>query len=201
MVRPLTNVLPSLTPPYPGVVNDEESIDRLFQRVVNDDYSAFEKIFNSSYRFLCSYSSQLVVCRQTAEEIVDDVFCNLWNNRKKIKISSSFRAYLITSIRNRSLDCLRKGKGVRVYVLDYAQTVQCKQSIAYESLIYEELAGQIENAIRRLPEQCRIIFRMSRDQGLSYRAIAVKLNISVKTVDTQIGRALKVIRTSLGHHH
>jgi RNA polymerase sigma-70 factor (ECF subfamily) len=179
----------------------DETIDGLFRRVINDDYAAFEKIFRSSYRYLCIYSSQLVVCPQTAEEIVDDVFCNLWNNRKKIRISSSFRAYLITSIRNRSLDSLRKLKGVRVHVLEQAHTIECKQSIAYESLIYDELASQIDGAVQRLPEQCRLIFKMSREQDLSYKDIALKLNISVKTVDTQIGRALKAIRRSLADHN
>jgi RNA polymerase sigma-70 factor (ECF subfamily) len=184
----------------PRNADGDDNIDGLFQRVINDDYSAFEKIFHSSYRSLCYYSSQLVVCRQTAEEIVDDVFCNLWRNRKKIQVSCSFRAYLIRSIRNRSLDSLRKTKGVRVYVLDHAQSVECKQSSASDSMIYEELSRHIDQAIENLPEQCRLIFRLSREHDLSYKDIAQKLNISVKTVDTQIGRALRFIRTRIAHH-
>lgn len=197
IVRSQSAVGPSKDPCHADV---DDNIDGLFQRVINDDYSAFEKIFHSSYRYLCYYSSQLVVCRQTAEEIVDDVFCNLWRNRKKIQVSCSFRAYLITSIRNRSLDSLRKTKGVRVYVLDHAHSVECKQSIASDSLIYEELSSHIDQAIENLPEQCRLIFRLSREHDLSYKDIARKLNISVKTVDTQIGRALRFIRTSIAHH-
>ena len=175
----------------------EEGIDGLFQRVVNDDYSAFEKIFRMNYRYLCSYSSSLVVCPQLAEEIVDDVFCSLWSNRKRIQINSSFRAYLITSIRNRSLDTVRKLKGGKVYVLEQANMVKCKQSIACDALIYEELCAQVDKAVEELPRQCQMIFRMSRDEGLPYKDIAHRLAISVKTVDTQIGRALKHIRKSI----
>ncbi|HEX8041354.1 MAG TPA: sigma factor, partial [Chryseosolibacter sp.] len=77
-------------------------IDQLFNRVRKDDYTAFGRIFKANYARLCAYSNRFVLNRQLAEEIVDDVFCNLWKNRKRIRISSSFQAYLITSVRNRS---------------------------------------------------------------------------------------------------
>jgi RNA polymerase sigma-70 factor, ECF subfamily len=198
-------MLPDLQPttsalafPFSGKAVDR--IDHLFQRVRNDDYTAFEIIFKNSYRSLCSYSNQLVISPELAEEIVDDVFCSLWNNRKKINITSSFQSYLVISIRNRSLDCLRKQKGEKKYVLEKAERVQCKQSIASEKMIYEELCHQIDRAIQDLPEQCRLIFQMSREQELSYKEIAGMLNISIKTVDTQIGRALKFIRKSIASY-
>ena len=174
-----------------------ESMDVLFQRMKNDDYIAFEKIFKTNYRALCSYSNQLVISPQLAEEIVDDVFFNLWRNRKKIHINSSFQSYLIISIRNRSLDCIRKLRAEKQYVLEHAESVQCKQSIACEVMVYEELCDHIERAIKDLPEQCRTVFQLSRDQGLPYKEIARTLNISIKTVDTQIGRALKYIRKTI----
>ncbi|MEX2232572.1 MAG: RNA polymerase sigma-70 factor [Cyclobacteriaceae bacterium] len=193
MVRRLQ---PGLNAPPFSYLNlpHRESMDLLFQRVKNDDYSAFEKIFKNNYRALCSYSNQLVISPQLAEEIVDDVFFNLWRNRKKIHITSSFQSYLIISIRNRSLDCLRKLKGEKQYLLEHAESVQCKQSIAYEVMVYEELCHHIDTAVNDLPEQCRLVFQLSRDQGLPYKEIARVLNISIKTVDTQIGRALKYIR-------
>lgn len=181
-------------------VRHADSNEKLFQRVKNDDAVAFEIIFKKNYRALCSYSNQLVISRELAEEIVDDVFCNLWRNRKKIRITNSFQSYLIVSIRNRSLDCLRRIKGERKYVLDHAEKVECKQSIAYESMVYEELRNQVDTAVRGLPEQCRIIYLMSRDQELSYKEIARSLNISIKTVDTQIGRALKYIRQKIASY-
>jgi RNA polymerase sigma-70 factor (family 1) len=181
---------PLLYPP----VRPVESNETLFQRVKNDDTAAFGIIFKKYYRALCSYSYQLVISRELAEEIVDDVFCNLWSNRKKIDITSSFQAYLMISIRNRSVDCLRRMKGERRYVLNHAEKVVCKQAIACESMVFDELCHQVDAAVKALPEQCRMIYLMSRDLELPYKDIARTLNISVKTVDTQIGRALKYIR-------
>lgn len=177
-----------------------ETVDLLFERVVKDDHSAFEQMFRSNYSDLCAYSRQLVACPQLAEEIVDDVFCSLWDNRKRIHINTSFRAYLITSIRNRCLDSLRRSKSKNIYVLEDAQMVRCKQSIALESLMYEELRDRIEGAVNRLPRQCQTIFRMSREEDLPYKDIAQRLNISIKTVDAQIGRALKHIRHIIASH-
>ena len=183
-----------------ATTSGQETIDSLFRRVVDDDHSAFEQIFRSSYRELCAYSSQLVVCPQLAEEIVDDVFCSLWHNRKRIRINTSFRAYLITSIRNRCLDSIRRSRGKKIYMLEHAQAVRCKQSIAWESLMYEELRDRINCAVNRLPKQCQTIFRMSREEELPYKDIAQRLNISIKTVDAQIGRALKHIRQIIASH-
>src|SRR5689334_3420596 len=97
--------------PFSYAAFPAESLDSLFVLVVEeDDYAAFEKIFKSCYKSLCGFANQIVRSRELAEEIVDDVFYNLWKNRKKIQINASFRPYLLTSVRNKSLDCLRKMK-------------------------------------------------------------------------------------------
>ncbi|RAW00876.1 RNA polymerase sigma-70 factor [Pseudochryseolinea flava] len=171
------------------------SLDELFASVVHsDDYHAFEKIYNRTYQHLCSLSSRMLKSRELAEEIVDDVFCTLWANRKKILISASFNAYLNTAVRNRSLDSIRKMKSEKSLELETAADVPCKQSVADEDLVFQELNHSIEVAIATLPTQCRTIFLLSRDQGLMYKEIAELLQISIKTVDTQMGRALKQLR-------
>lgn len=176
----------------------DESLDDLFQCVVHqDDYHAFELIFNRTYKGLCTLSARMVKSRELAEEIVDDVFCGFWTNRKKILISSSFNAYLTTSVRNRSLDCLRKRKADKNMALESAIDIPCKQDLALENMCFEELNTSVESAIASLPRQCRTIFLMSRDQGLMYKEIAELLQISIKTVDTQMGRALKHLRSIL----
>ena len=170
-------------------------MDALFERVALGDHSAFEQLFKRNYRALCSYSNRLVMHHQLAEEIVDDVFSNLWKNRNRIRITTSFQAYLVTCVRNRSLDCLRQLKQEkRRSLLEHDESLPCRQSIACETMMLEELRHRIHAAVRILPEQCRIIFQMSREEDLRYQDIARKLNISVKTVDTQIGRALKHLR-------
>src|SRR5688572_8186050 len=88
-----------------------EGMDALFDRVVReDDYKSFGTCVKRMYRQLCRVSAHMVHSHALAEEIVDDVFCNLWGNRKRIQINPSFQAYLLTSVRNKSLDCLRKAK-------------------------------------------------------------------------------------------
>jgi len=194
---------PSLQPliPTPQLkevhVQHVDALDELFKRVIEDDYVAFEKIFHDNYKSLCGYANRVIKNYELSEEIVDDVFFNLWRNRKKINIATSFRSYLMTSVRNRSLDCLRKIKHENTMVLDSAFMVPCGQSIASETLFYEELRQQINAAIQELPPQCRTIFLMSRDQDLKYKEIASILKISIKTVDTQMGRALKYLRKTI----
>jgi RNA polymerase sigma-70 factor (ECF subfamily) len=179
------------------IVRQPDSLDELFARVVASDYHAFDKIFKSTYKTLCLAANRIVKSHELAEEIVDDVFYNLWKNREKIQISVSFKSYLMASIRNKSLDCLRKMKNEKNTALENASAVPCKNSIAYESMNYEDLFRQIEAAIQKLPRQCKLIFLMSRDQDLKYKEIAEALNLSIKTVDTQMGRALKYLRKSI----
>jgi RNA polymerase sigma-70 factor (ECF subfamily) len=174
------------------------SMDDLFQRVVcYDDKHAFELIFEATYTVLIGISSRMTKSAESAEEIVDDVFCSLWRNRKKINITMSFTPYLIASVRNRSLDHLRKLKNDRPSTLDVALGVASSETIASDLLAYEELSSHIKAAIQSLPPQCRLIFTMSREQDLTYKEISDKLGISIKTVDTQMGRALKHIRKEL----
>jgi RNA polymerase sigma-70 factor (ECF subfamily) len=177
---------------------ESASLDALFGQVaLEDDYKSFETIFKRMYRRLCHVSGRMVQSHVLAEEIVDDVFCNLWGNRKRIQITSSFQAYLLTSVRNKSLDCMRKMKRDKSIDLDRAADVACLQEGPQENLVYEELREQIESAIQALPKQCRLIFRMSREQDMKYKEIAEVLKISIKTVDTQMGRALKHLREAV----
>jgi len=172
------------------------TIEVLFQQVVEHDCTfSFEEIFRRMFKPLCSLANGLVKNNQAAEEIVDDVFCSLWKNRKKIQISVSFQSYLFTSVRNKSFDCLGKMKSEkRAVIIELAYGMACSQYMAHEKLAYEELNNNLETAILRLPKQCRLIFLMSREEELKYKEISKILNISVKTVDTQMGRALKHLR-------
>jgi RNA polymerase sigma-70 factor (family 1) len=196
----MTSLLPSSLTDKPSqlfLCTQPESLDALFALVINDDYRAFEKIFKRTYKSLCTLSRGMVKKHELSEEIVDDVFYSLWKNRKKIQITTSFHAYLQAAVRNKSFDWLRKLKHEKSTLLEHAATVACEQSIAHETLIYEELHEQLEAAIQGLPKQCRVIFLMSRDQDLKYKEIAEILNISIKTVDTQVGRALRYLRKTI----
>src|SRR6267378_4117290 len=120
---------PSFQPiPYPTALESESGI--------------LEAIFKRTYHSLCSYAHRIVKDRELVEELVDDVFCNVWRNRKRIRINASFRSYLIASVRNKSFDCLRKIKNKRNSALDTVSEVANGQSIALEEIIFEELNQQ-----------------------------------------------------------
>jgi len=174
------------------------SLDNLFNRVVcSDDQMAFEQIFESTYKLLRGISFRITKSLESSEEIVDDVFCSLWKNRKAINITWSFSLYLTASVRNRSLDYLRRLKDKKLATLEDASGITSSEIIASDAMAYEELKNHISTAIQSLPRQCRLIFLMSREQDLTYKEISKQLGLSIKTVDTQMGRALKHIRGAL----
>lgn len=168
----------------------------MFRILREDDYAAFQILFKKMYAPLCQFCVKFVQVREVAEELVSDVFFTIWKNRHRIIVASP-KAYLFTAVRNRGYDHLRKVKRSVWCDLEEANHVAAEAADSQEMMIHHELSGRIDRSIAGLPRQCRLIFEMSRDHGLKYREIATMLNISVKTVETQMGRALKHLRQSL----
>jgi RNA polymerase sigma-70 factor, ECF subfamily len=168
----------------------------LFNRATQGgDYKAFEMIFHHFYSPLCRFSVRLVEKPEVAEEIVSDVFFKVWKNRQQIRLTHTPESYLYTAVRNQSLDYLKTRR---------PRTVEAQPNLVLSGpdtpeqlLIGEDLSARIERAIDQLPDQCRNVFRLSRDQGLKYQEIADTLGISPKTVETQMNRALKSLRLAL----
>ncbi len=173
-------------------------LEILFERIVNeDDQQAFGTLFNLMNRPLFALCIPIVHSRELAEEIICDVFCSLWRNRKHIHVESSLKAYIFTSVRNKALDYLRKLKREKNIDLSHASNVAYEEENAEEKIENEQLASSIQIAIHDLPPQCRQVFLLNREHGLKYREIAEKLNISKKTVETHMGRALKYLRETI----
>jgi RNA polymerase sigma-70 factor (ECF subfamily) len=175
-----------------------------FNRIANDDVQAYEELFNEYYKFLCSYAFGLTKERHIAEEIVEDFFVDLWNNRQKIKITTSIRSYFVVSIHNRSLNYLQREKPKFISSYDIANLIDNEGSIGNRlidievpSLLTNELENVLLQAIDKLPHNCKEIFTLSRFSNLSYEEIAGKLNISSNTVKTQIKIALTKLRDNL----
>ena len=125
----------------------------------------------------------------------------IWKNRNQIEVHTSFEAYMYRAVRNQALDYL-KLKSYRNREKDSLDAIQWNlaysdQHSPLEEIVFDEFYTEVESCINKLPRQCQIIFRLSREEGLRYREIAERLNISVKTVETQMGRALKVLREQL----
>ncbi|HEY9047648.1 MAG TPA: RNA polymerase sigma-70 factor [Ohtaekwangia sp.] len=199
MDKSLTKVVSGSALPlnFPGNSSKQFDIDLLMERVLREnDYLAFQKLFNGMYTPLCMFCVKFVQVKEVAEELVSDVFYTIWKNRQQIEISSP-KAYLFTAVRNRAFDHLRKIKKTVWCDLEEATQMATEIADSQELLIQQEFNRHVEKSVARLPRQCRLIFEMSREHGFKYKEIASALNISIKTVETQMSRALKHLRGSL----
>lgn len=179
---------------YARTSNNEHSLLLL---VAQGDMQAFETIFNKHYPQLLSYVQFLKLCsNEEAEDIIADLFCDLWKNRERLDIRSSLAAYLYTAAKNRALSSLKKK--TRWNIEDDKQ-LDISEDTCYtpdEQLIYKETSRHISHLIFQLPERSRLVFLMNRDDGLSYEEIATLLNISVNSVKTHMFRSLRFLKTA-----
>ncbi len=178
---------------FPGILKDH-TVDELMARVLgSDDYYAFELLFHKMYTPLCNFCERFVVVREVAEELVSDVFYTIWKNRGRLQVIAP-KSYLYTAVRNRGFDYLRGVNRTSWCELEEAAHVPSESHTLQDALEHAELEMHLSQGICMLPKQCKIIFELSREEGLKYREIADELSISVKTVEAQMGRALKRLR-------
>jgi RNA polymerase sigma-70 factor (ECF subfamily) len=172
---------------------DSETI----RRIRRGDKQAFEKLFRSSYVSLVRYARVLLKDHDMAEEIVQDLFFRLWQGRENLKIESSLNGYLFRSVHNRSLHYIEHLKVVSRHAGEIAAEAPASSDSVTEDIYYSELQEKVTRVLDRLPERCRAIFRMSRFEGLKYNEIADKLSVSLKTVEADMGKALREFRKAL----
>jgi RNA polymerase sigma-70 factor, ECF subfamily len=172
---------------------DSEIIGRIRQ----GDIGQFESLFRSSYVSLVRYARTLIRDQDTAEEIVQDLFFRIWKDREKIKIESSLNGYLFRSVHNRCLHRIEHNRIVAQHAEEMSHLEPENQESPSDVLDYKELQAKIASILERLPERCGKIFCMNRFEGLKYSEIAEKLSVSIKTVEANMGRALKEFRKEL----
>jgi RNA polymerase sigma-70 factor (ECF subfamily) len=158
----------------------------------------FEEVFKNHFKGLHAYACTIMRDPALAEEIVQNIFVHLWEKKDEISIRENVSGYLYRCVHNESLNYLRHKK-VRLAYQSYAMRrhKQSEQEAPAEKVVMSELEKRLEMALRELPEQCRTIFQLSRFEELRYREIADKLGLSVKTVENQMGKALKLMRLKL----
>jgi RNA polymerase sigma-70 factor (ECF subfamily) len=161
-----------------------------------DTTAVVERVFKEHFKGLHAYACTIVKDDIDAEEIVQNVFYKLWERKEKINELESVNAYLYRSVYNESLNYLKHEK-VKMAYQSHANHTMAKQESAADHAATKQLEHRIQTAMNELPEQCRTIFQMSRFEELKYREIADSLGISVKTVENQMGKALKVLRLKL----
>lgn len=175
-------------------ISDE---DELIKRLSNHDKTAFEQVFRTYYPDLCKFCIKYVRDEQIAEEIVQEVFINIWERRANLTITTSIKSYLFTAIRNRSFNYLKLQLPKEQKKVDLEGVGFMEEDSYEQEMIMNELRDYVHEAIESLPNKCRIIFNLSRNAGMTYKEIAEELDISVKTVENQIGLALKKLRENL----
>lgn len=155
-----------------------------------DLYQVFEKIFRDHYESLSSYAFSILRSKDDAEDVVQDVFIKLWQNSPEVIHTPQVKFYLLTAVKNGCISFLRKQAGKKFVQADNLPLAATEDQVDH-SIDPVKLVGK---ALSLLPEQCAIIFKMSRFGKLTYGEIARELDISVKTVENQVGKALRIMR-------
>ena len=167
------------------------------KRLKEGDSRSFDFLFNKYYKDLVLFSCVFLKERESSEDIVQDLFFRLWENRENLTIESSLKAYLLTAVRNSCFEELRHQEVVRThqnYVMGSSNLIDYNTE---HYLLYSDLNDHLQEAIKKLPEDMRTIFEMNRFKNLKYREIAEELNVSVRTVESKISKSLEFLRKHL----
>ena len=166
------------------------------------DHEAFQKYFREYFTVYSGYCQyKFAFDLQVSKEIVQEAFIRLWVNRERLPGELPVRAYMNKMIVNAGLNLLKHEKNKEKYRQYFLQnTVSGPTTDMFSSTDFNTLQATVNKAIASLPAQMRTIFLLSRDNGLTYRQIAETLQVSVKTVETQMSRALEKLRIKLGRY-
>jgi RNA polymerase sigma-70 factor, ECF subfamily len=171
------------------------------QKILNDlsnnNPKAFEEFFRITFPELLKYTYSLTLSKEVSEEIVQDAFIYVWKNCSKISISASLKAYLLTSVKNASINYLKNKSKKAIDVEISEVSLMSYNEVFSQHIDTKELKKNIKKAINSLPGRCRTIFLLSRFTDMTYAQIATELDISVKTVEAQMSIALVRIRKYL----
>lgn len=187
-------------PPAPQAARPDDA--ELVRRLRAGDAAAFEAVFRAHYVPLCTFVSVHTGSLAVAEELVQDVFASLWERRDRLELRSTLRAYLHGAARKRALshvarDRVERRWAERVLQREHDAPAAAHAAAADGDLWSEELRAVVRAILERMPERRRLTYMLSRDRHMSYAEIAEALGVSIKTVEVQIGRALRDLRDGL----
>ncbi len=154
-------------------------------------------IFRTYYQPLCNYAYSFLNDRDEAEEVVQASFITVWEKRNSMDIESSFKSYLYRMVRNSCLNVIKHEKVKQQHSNYQVAFGENSHEPVSQAVLKTELENKIQEAMKTLPEQCRLVFQLSRFEELKYSEIAEQLQISVKTVENHMGKALKIMREQL----
>lgn len=171
----------------------------ILQRIADGNEQAFASLYNDFREKLLRFSYSITRSKQSAEEIVEDIFINIWCKRQDLPEIKNISVYLYTAVKNRSLNVLsKKTYDIITAPYDFLHIeFQRFGNTPFDLLVTREMMQQMNAAVEALPARCKMIFKLVREDGLAYKEVAEILNISAKTVDAQMAIAVKKICSSI----
>lgn len=170
----------------------------LINRLRSGDESALTELYNKFWQSLFVSSYNVLKDKELCEDIIQDIFMNIWHNREKLEINISLKGYMYACARYQVFNQFKKNKDKIHVELFEDLDKRFQYSTPETQLMHEELLDQINSIVQALPEKCQLVYKLSREEQLSHKEIAERLDISTKTVENHITKALHVIRLSMG---
>lgn len=162
------------------------------------DAVAFEKVFKTYFKPLHAYAFYILKSDVSAREVIQQLFYKIWEKRESLSVHTSMKAYLYKSVYNECMLHLKKKKNKEAYLSHMLKQDSNKLAQgASEKIEATDLEIRLQKALNELPEQCRTIFQLNRFEGLKYHEVASQMGLSIKTIENQMGKALKRLRIAL----
>jgi RNA polymerase sigma-70 factor, ECF subfamily len=172
-------------------------IEELIRRLNNNDKSALDEIFNYYYPRLYNFSKRILKLEDEIDDIRQDVFLKIWLNRNKINNPETFNSFIFTITKNSLLNLIRSNVNNQAFKVEFSRRIISSEYVTQNEIEFKEIKTAIDQLVFRLPEKRQKVFLLSRNEGLSNKEIAQKLNISEKTVEDHITNSIRFLRKSL----
>lgn len=182
-------------------LSSENTNPKIIQLHQGLDEKSFEQIFRTHFNSLCIFARKYIKDTDVCKEIVQNVFVLIWEKRATIDLQKNIKSYLFSAVYSRCMNHIRDHKKFDGNATEHIEVLNKKDDQDIEQQMHEaDLNSRIQQAIESLPEKCREVFQLNRMEGLKYKEIAEKLGISIKTVENQVSKALKVLRVQLSDY-
>jgi len=176
---------------------DSHSDEQLLSLLKDGDKGAFTEIYNRYWEKLFFVAGRKLEDLPLAEELVQDIFADLWNRRSSLELTSALGAYLAAAGKYKVIDARRRRFREKQYRQGSPDGTEQSDHFTQHYLDFEALKEQLARLVPQLPERCRLTFQLSREEGLSHEEIAKVMNISEKAVERNLTRALRTLRLGL----
>lgn len=178
-------------------MNDSNNLNTIVKRLAGDDKKALDELYTYYYPRLYNFAKKFLKVEDEINDILQDVFIKLWENRKNIKNVETFNGWIFTITKNALISYFREKTKLLAFESRVKEMATSEGFFIDDSTEYKDIKEKVEQLIEQLPEKRKLIFKLSREQGLSHKEIAVQLGISVKTVEDHIMHVIRFLRNHL----